>query len=314
MKLWLLRGVKALAGVGLTLAVGFVVLWWVAARVANADEAPPSAAKVNDAFQRSVGWLKLHEAEILGDGNVALWWMIKAAADRSHDPYLADLVQRSIRVVYAGDKATLPWRRIVEPNAVIVPNDLMTDGLSPYQRFYYFSATCRVVEPDDTGPGSQQFLDGNTCRPIWGKVIFRDKVCSTHQLLGIRMARNSGCKLDAKVAALESELLEDIAFQLKVDPVITDPYIQRVLTLYWVAGPQSVKPVWLRRVIDAQQPDGGWSGDHLLLGVPQWLQPATWRQLMSRLVPSRFNAAPPASNFHATAQGVLLMALALHPQ
>lgn len=312
MKVWLLRGVKALAGVGLSLFVGFAVLWWVAARVANADEVPPSTARVNESFQRSIGWLKAHEAEILGDGNVALWWMLKTAADRSHDPYLTDLVQRSIRAVYAGNKATSPWRRIVEPNAVIVPNDLVVDDLVSYQRFYYFSATCRVVEPDDSGPGSQQFLEGNTCRPVWRKVLFADKVCSTHQLLGIRMARNSGCKLDTKVAALESELLDDIAWQLKLDPVITDPYIQRVLTLYWVAGPQSVKPVWLRRVIDAQQPDGGWTGDRILLGAPWWSQPAVWRQWMAKLMPSRFDPAPSVSIFHATAQGLLLMALASH--
>ncbi len=306
MSKWLLRGL--LAGLALLLTLGCG--WFALVRQANADIAPISRADTRASFERSVAWMRSHEAMVLGDGNSALWWMVKAAADRTHDPYLTDLVSRSINLIYAGNKASSPWRKLVEPTAVIVPNDLLVDELVSYQRFYYYAATCRVVEADQGGPGSQQFLERNQCRPLWRKVFLADTVCSTHQLYGVRMARQSGCRLDASVSRLEDELLEDIEWQLRIDPVFQDGYVQRVLAMQWVGGASRVKPAWIRQVLAAQRADGGWSGDRLLIGVPEWLQPSSFRRLMSRLMPSRFPPGVPESSFHATAQGLLLMALA----
>lgn len=307
----LLQAAKVAIGLILVSGTLMVALWWMAARAGNADEPPVAPEEIRASFRRSVGWLQMHEAEVLGDGNVALWWMLKAAAEQSHDPYLDQLVKQSIARVYGGNNATSPWRRILEPSATIVPNDLITDGLESYQRFYYYAATCRNIDGDSGEGGVRAFLAGNTCSPNWRKVVFRDKVCSTHQLLGIRMARNSGCPLDASVAKLEAQLLDDIGFQMSVDPVVTDPYIQRVLTLAWVAGPQYVKPVWLRRIMEAQQADGGWSGDRYVPGAPSYLQPATIRQRLGGMVPGLPAVEPARSGFHATAQGVLLMALVM---
>lgn len=306
MRKWLLCGLLT----SLVLISAFGGGWFVLARRANADMAPIPQADTRVSFDRSVGWMKSHESMVLGDGNSALWWMVKTAADRTNDPYLTDLVRRSINVVYAGNKASSPWRKLVEPKAVIVPNDLLVDELISYQRFYYYAATCRVVEADQGGPGSQQFLERNQCRPLWRKVLLADTVCSTHQLYGIRMARQSGCKLDAGVSGLEDELLGDIEWQLRVDPVFQDGYVQRVLAMQWVGGASRVKPAWIRQVLAAQRADGGWSGDRLLIGVPDWLQPTSFRRLMNVLMPSRFPFGASESTFHATAQGLLLMALA----
>lgn len=304
---WLMRGLL----LGLTLLMALGGAWFIMARAANADAEPVPPELTREAFKRSVAWLSSHEQKVLGDGNAALWWMVSTAAERTGDPDLQLLVRRSIERSYAGANATSPWRRLVEPGASIELRDSVTDGLLPYQRFYYFSATCRPVEPDDSGMGSQQFIEANMCQPMWRKVLLRDNVCTTHQLLGIRMARRSGCPLGPRVAALESELIGDIALQLRLDPVFRDAYIQRVLSMYWVAGPQQVKAIWLRRVLQAQRADGGWSGDRYLLGLPAWLQPATLRQWMSAIMPKHFPAGAPESEFHPTAQGMLLMALAM---
>ncbi len=306
MSKWLLRGLLA----GLVLLLAFCGAWFALVRQANADMAPIPRADTRASFERSVAWMKAHESTVLGDGNSALWWMVKAAADRTQDPYLTDLVSRSINLIYAGNKASSPWRKLVDPQAVIVPNDLMVDELVSYQRFYYYAATCRVVEADQGGPGSQQFLERNQCRPLWRKVFLADTVCSTHQLYGIRMARQSGCQLEAGVSRLEEELLGDIEWQLRIDPVFQDGYVQRVLAMQWVGGASRVKPAWIRQVLAAQRADGGWSGDRLLIGVPDWLQPSLFRRLMSALMPGRFAQGTQESAFHATAQGLLLMALA----
>lgn len=307
MSKWLLRGLSSCLVLLLAIGGG----WFALARYANADVPSIPQADVRASFERSVAWMKAHESMVLRDGNAALWWMVKAAADHTQDPYLTDLVSRSINLVYAGDKASSPWRKLVEPKAVIVPNDLLLDELLSYQRFYYYAATCREFEADQNGPGSKQFLDRNQCRPLWRKVILADTVCSTHQLYGIRMARQSGCQLDAGVSRLEEELLGDIEWQLRVDPVYQDGYLQRVLAMQWVGGASRVKPVWVHQVLAAQRADGGWSGDRILLGLPDWLQPITFMRWMAEIVPSRFVAAEPASGFHATVQGMLLMALAM---
>lgn len=304
---WLVRGLVS----GLALLVALVVAWFMMVQAANADAEPVPRELARASFKRSVAWLLSHEQQVLGDGNAALWWMVQTAAERSGDPDLHRLVKRSIELAYAGPNATSPWRRLVEPQARIEPRDSLIDGLEPYQRFYYYAATCRPVEPDSQGMGSQRFLASNVCQPMWRKVLLADNVCTTHQLLGIRMARRSGCPMGPQVAALEAELLHDIAWQLKLDPVFRDAYIQRVLTMYWVAGPQYVKPVWLRRVLDAQRTDGGWSGDRALPELPDWLQPAMFRRWAGAIWPARFGAAAPVSEFHPTAQALLLMALAM---
>lgn len=309
MRKWLVRGLM----LGLTLLMALGGAWFVMARAANADAEPVPPELTREAFKRSVVWLSTHEQKVLGDGNAALWWMVSTAAERTGDPSLQSLVKRSIELSYGGANATSPWRRLVEPGASIELRDRMIEGLQPYQRFYYYSATCRPVEADQSGMGSQEFIETNMCQPMWHKVLLGDNVCTTHQLLGIRMARRSGCPLGPKVAELESELVDDIALQLRLDPVFRDAYIQRVLTMQWVAGSQHVKPIWLRRVLQAQRADGGWSGDRFLFGLPGWLQPAAFRQWMSAIMPGRFPAGEPESEFHATAQGLLLMALAMSP-
>ena len=69
---------------------------------------------------------------------------------------------------------------------------------------------------------------------------------------------------------------------------------------------KDVKAIWLRKIFDAQSPDGGWDdadviahlqGD-LVLG---WSGGRLYPWLLPR----------PVSNFHATAQGLYLLALSL---
>ncbi|MGD8843757.1 MAG: hypothetical protein PVJ83_09815, partial [Gammaproteobacteria bacterium] len=93
--------------------------------------------------------------------------------------------------------------------------------------------------------------------------------------------------------------------QLSLDPRVVDVYMQRVLMLVESGAAASVKPVWLQRLIDAQQPDGGWSSFMPLIPVGGGRYIGTQRLL---------TISTPKSDFHMTAQGVLLFALLTTPQ
>jgi hypothetical protein len=109
---------------------------------------------------------------------------------------------------------------------------------------------------------------------------------------------------------LKKDLLADIRQQMGVDVVVKDVYLQRVMMLMWYGDPASVKPIWLRRVLMAQQADGGWIGGRQMPELPEKLQPWFIRSQLAQWWPTRFTSAS-TSDFHASAQGLLITALAL---
>lgn len=299
---------------GLAAAMGGLLLaliWGVLAWRGNRSVVTPSMAERRQAYQHALNWFKNHETEVLGDGNAALWWMLRVASERQNEPYLKELVQRAKRQIFVGGNETVPWRRMVEPQASVVHDPALLAELSPYQKLFYHAVTCAPVELGVEGQTTTQFLEGHACRPMVLKVFGRDNVCSTHQLMGVELVRQMGCAVKPATGPLREELLADVRLQMHLDPVFKDAYIQRVLMLYWLAGPQAVKPVWLRQVFEQQRVDGGWRGGRVFPGVPHWFQPWSFRQIWHKFWPSIFPPQEPQSDFHATAQGLLLAALSL---
>jgi len=287
-------------------------LWWQA----NRDMPPPTLAERQQSYQRAVDWFRAHEAEVLADGNAALWLMIKTAAQHTQDPYLAQLLQRSMDAMYTGRNEALPWRRLIEPKAAFTHDLGLLGPLSAYQRFFYHAATCARVEIPGYAHGSDDFLERNVCRPMATRVWLEDRVCSTHQMMGLHMIRQTGCPLPGDPKPIEDELLGDIRTQLWLDPMFQDAYIQRVLVLQWLGGAEAVRPSWLWRVMNAQQANGGWVGSRHVPGLPDWLQPWGLRQLLADPV-SVLSGKPimvTQPDFHPTAQGLLLLALSLPPR
>lgn len=287
--------------VGVVLAIAATVL------VANRDVPAPSASQWQLSHQRSVQWLREHESEVLRDGNAALWWMLQTAAQTTNDPYLVDLVARATVLHYPRPERTSPWKRLVHPQAEVVAGLVNTAQLEPYQRFFYHAATCVPVALADGD--TRVFLSQNTCRPQWRAVAMQDPVCSTHQLMGIALIKRMSCPRPDALPDLEQSLRADIAQQLTWDVQVRDAYIQRVLTLVWLGGSDRVKAVWLTRVLAAQGADGGWSGGRQ---VPEWLsylQPNALRAALSGAGFKNSAQTPYPSEFHATAQGILLSAL-----
>lgn len=295
MKTWTVKLAKAaILATAVLVAMTAGAIWH-----GNRDEPEPTLAEKQQSFRRAVGWMRANEAHLLQDGNSALWWMVQTAAERTGDDYLKSLVHRAMTLTY-GDTASAapPWKRIVYPQAEVALNMFSLQGFEPYQRFFYHAVTCHPVDLDDGGDTSE-FLSPGVCHPIATQVYAKDAVCSTHQLMGVKLLQRVGCPTQVDLAKLQSELLADIEQQMRWDVLFKDAYIQRVLMLQWVGHPGQVKPIWLHRVLAAQQADGGWVGRRQVPELPDWLQP--WRL--------KDQAAP--TNFHATAQGLLIAALAI---
>lgn len=305
-KTWFRRAAKAVLWGGALVGIASaLVIGWFGHR-----EAPPvTQAQYQQSYQRALAWMRAHETQVLGDGNAALWWMVQTAAERTGDAYLQGLVRQSMARVYTGNTARIAWQRMVVPKAEIDPKLASLEGLSPYQLFLYHAVTCQPVElaQGDTS----RFLNTNVCRPQAIEVYGRDLTCSTHQLMGVKLYQRTGCPAHGGLAALEAQLLSDIEQQMQLDVIVKDGYMQRVLTLLWMGGQDRVKPLWVQRVLAAQQADGGWLARQQIPEMPDGALSSTALSVLARIWPSRFPPGYESTDFHATAQGLLIAALGM---
>jgi hypothetical protein len=65
----------------------------------------------------------------------------------------------------------------------------------------------------------------------------------------------------------------------------------------------AIKPIWIQRIIEAQNPDGGWNDLQPVLTLSD-TKLIGWSSTLPRYASTK-------SEFHATAQGIWLMALLL---
>ncbi len=267
----------------------------------NREAAPVGDAKIAQSYERGVSWLLNHRAEILQDGNPILWWMLGESARISGD----ERVQKLFNEFTTNLDRVAPyaiWQAFFHPqqfhNATFSASEYLS--LVEYQQYFLYGLTCSrqlAQEPFVEAQNNPDFC--------WsGSRIIRP-ACVTHQLMGYRMAQRRQCaieSLDRNIAVLQ----KTIEKQLRYDPRVVDVYVQRVLMLVDSGAHDRVQARWLERVMDAQRKDGGWSDMQpvIPLGGGKYFG---------------FNATTltigeSVSNFHATAQGVLLMSLLQHPQ
>lgn len=71
------------------------------------------------------------------------------------------------------------------------------------------------------------------------------------------MQRN-GCGDAAGLQQLPGFLQDRIEREVTWDSRVTDAYLQRVLMLLESGAADRVEPVWVARILDAQNADGGW--------------------------------------------------------
>jgi hypothetical protein len=304
---------RRLARVSVVLLSGsllaFLVTCGVIAVCANRSVPAPTLAEKQLAYEHAKGWIRQNESAVLNEGNAALWWILSDAADVMDDTYLHELVKRYTDAHYPEGSPGLAWKRMVDPQAQAWTMGYDTSELADYQKFFFHAVNCQPVSM--AGGDTRLFLQQNMCRPQASKVLLGDAACTTHHLIGLQLYKRSRCKAVVGVAEVEAELFDDVQAQLLWDPRVRDVYVQRVLVLQWFGRSQQVKPVWLKRVMSAQLADGGWAWSAPMPELPSWLQGLSLGRFWRGFVLQQQLADPYASDFHPTAQGLLLMALSL---
>ncbi|HEY3699629.1 MAG TPA: hypothetical protein VGK97_09885 [Spongiibacteraceae bacterium] len=261
----------------------------------NRDTSALNTEQIAQSYERGVTWLLSHRDEILRDGNPMLWWMLGESARISGDERVAALYDE-FRQNYDRYAADSIWQVFFSPakyRGASFPAEAY-QPLVEYQQYFLYTLTCSSQLERE--PLIQAQNDPQFC---WHGTRMIRPACATHQLMGYRMAQRNNCtieNLDKKIGVLQ----KTIERQLRYDPRVVDVYVQRVLMLVESDAQQRLKPRWLQRVLQAQLEDGGWSS----------MQPIALvggKQLVfdSKAV----TIATPRSDFHATAQGVLLMSL-----
>jgi hypothetical protein len=262
------------------------------------EQPPVTKAEAEASLHAAIGWMKANEADVLGDGNQALWRMVRISAELTHDPDLARMYASYYERYYQRGRTDV-WEHWVNPAATTPVTLNALENLAAYQHLFIYASTCNAALGAD--PYVSQQLSADYCAPALPRALRGDPTCSTHQLMGLAMMLERGCGDAAALKRAIPVLQADIVTQLRYDPRARDEYIQRVQMLYETGAAASIRPAWLRRVIQTQQPDGGWTGLRSIkllfgdlaksVGLPD--TPLSNEEM--------------ASNFHATAQGLLLM-------
>lgn len=254
----------------------------------------PERARIQASYDAAVAWVMSREATLLNDANPALWWMIQKSAALTGDPALNTLFERYRQKHLRGGRNI--WEPLFFPGRWIPFRTEDITRFDDYQQHFIYAISCDSELAQL--PIIQAQLDADYCDSYpWRPA------CATHQLMGLRFMQNSRCGDAAATQAAIAALQTRIVRLLTWDPRVVDVYMRRVLMLAESGRPEAIKPIWLARLLEAQRPDGGWSGTEPLLPLPQGASLGFSARV--------FTLEAPVSSFHMTAQGVLLMSLLL---
>ncbi len=262
----------------------------------NRSVAPVDKAVIAQGYERGVSWMLTHREQLLRDGNSMLWWMLGESAQLTGDVRVQQLYDEYRKNLDRHAPYSV-WQAFFRPEQFRNTKFSAAEYVSlvEYQQYFLYALTCSEQLAQEPLIAAQNHPDF-----CWsGSRIIRP-ACVTHQMMGFRMAQRNRCAidhLDAHIASLQNTIEK----QLRFDPRVVDVYIQRVLMLVDSGARDRVDARWLQRVLDAQRPDGGWSDMQPLIpvGGGKYLG----------FDANGLTVGAPVSNFHATAQGVLLTTL-----
>lgn len=283
---------RRLLQVFLTLFLGVLAgsawLWWDN----NRDLAPPAEQEYRDSLEHAIQWLMAHREALLKDTNSMLWWMVSESATLGQDARLLSLFAEYKQKRLDPDPRNV-WGGLFDPNHFIrvTMEDLV--HFPDYNQHFIYGLTCSR-ELEETPAIRRQLEPGfcNQYHPV-------SPACATHQMMGLRFMQRNRCGDAGGVRQVIAALQDKIVTQLTWDPRVVDVYLQRVLMLVDSGAQARVKQVWLHRVLEAQMEDGGWGGMQPLLPIGG----GRYLGFDARVI----GIGKPKSNFHATAQGLLLM-------
>lgn len=249
-------------------------------------------------FNDAVDWIKQHKHQIKHTHNPMLWWMIAEAASISNNTDLKEVFEEYRDKNFDKYKHS-PWSYLFfKSNSDISQYEALLFSLPDYNQHFIYGFSC------DSDLGMLDIIKRQNETDFCWKNHPISPACITHQMMGYRFMQRTSCKDVKKLSEKIITLSEFIRFQSIFDFRIVDVYIQRVLMLYDSGHSAKVNNRWIKRIIDHQSSDGGWDDFQPLINI----QGNRYFGYSS----AGFSVAIPKSNFHASAQGIWLMALLLN--
>lgn len=220
----------------------------------------PSAQSISRSLEKSIDWLVQNRETILGQNSAMLWWFVKESAGITRDERLNAILAEYMRR-HIDPYPENAWRYLFDGQSKIQVAMWQLEHLPDYNLYFIYGASCNPeLAKEEVIRRQNDPAFCATHHPF-------SPACVTHQLIGARLAQRRNC-LDQRAAQeLVPALQEKIVNQLVWDPRVMDVYIQRVLVLAESGAGQQIKPVWLQRILEAQLPDGSWSGFYPLIPV-----------------------------------------------
>ena len=193
------------------------------------------------AFLLGTTWMIEHPEE----KNTALLYMIADMAEMSGDARLQEIVRRFMENPFISENYI--WRRVVDSQwpTVRSPSREELDSYDEYQRWMVYG-----VAPDQVQLTEQEHRDMFSPDKFWWGN-------RTHQLYALLFYRKHSLKTFA-VDDLINHLSEGIANEANWDFRVTDLSIQRAAFILAAGRPDLIKRRWVERILNNQQPDGGW--------------------------------------------------------
>lgn len=254
----------------------------------NVTVPEPTQEELTTAMNRVVDWLSTNEAKITRIHNSALWWMLKEASLISDNQRLQE-IYRDYKYSYLDLKPNNVWTPYFDDDYTPVIKDIFAfDHLRDYQVFFIYALSCDAQLAEEAR--IQKQLNPDFC-----SFHYLHPRCVTHQQMGVRYLNLKGC---GDHRQLSDQLLDIIDDEISLDFRVTDSYLQRALML--TDGDRPLKPIWIRRILDAQQSDGGWGDFYPIIELGS---------LQLGSASTKIVKGPLESDFHATAQAVWLLAM-----
>jgi len=250
--------------------------------------------EIKSSLHKSIEWLVKNKTNILQSTNSILWWMINESALLTKDERLLDLSDE-YQLIMKTQYVNSVWNHLFDNNCNVSVDPLRIAALPDYNKLFLFGLTC------DEELSNLETIETQKHPNFCWKSHPISPACVTHQLMGFRFMQRRNCQNDQGLNYKIEILQKYILWQLFFDFRVVDVYLQRVLMLADSGLKNKIKPIWLRKIIDAQLSDGGWGNFHGLIPVG--------KSKFFGFTANGVSVKQPKSNFHTTAQGVFLMSL-----
>lgn len=297
----------------LSLAGSLLVAALIGYNNRNVDR--PSQEEMRAALEKTIVWMESNEQAILEVDNPILWYRVKLAAEITGDSRLKNIYSQYEKIFSDQDyRYQRLWMPLFKDDSRA---DLQYEDVEQaveYVKHWMYALHCAQDLLQAPEIAAQNEI--NYC----GSWYLFNTTCTAHQMTAILFLKKNDCgdtrELDKTISALQARLVNLLTYDARV----VDIYLQRAYKLAESGAPELIKPVWLRRILDAQQPDGGWANFEPLIyvGNNQYLGLG---RADSRTGNPRGKSSMKGvsigevhSTFHATVQSLMLLTLLVEPE